>query len=98
MIATSTKKRVRAYFLENSNLTMREIAKNMNLDVSTIGFALDSVDYKVVSSLIEANTYFLFTDFLEKKVITTPEKHVENGIDFSEKEKVFLRGWGFKFQ
>ena len=97
MIATSTKKRVRAYFLENSNLTTLEIANNLKLNVTNVNLALDSVDYKVVSSLIEANTYFLFTDFLEKKIITTPDKYVENGIDFNEKEKAFLRGWGFKF-
>ncbi len=64
MIATSTKKRVRAYFLENSNLTTLEIANNLKLNVTNVNLALDSVDYTVVNSLIKANTYFLFTDFL----------------------------------
>ena len=97
MVSTQTKKRVRAYFLENPNLTMREMAKNLKLDVSSVGFALDSIDYKIVSSLTESNTYFLFTDFLEKKVITDPYKIVQNGYDFNDKERVFLKGWGFKF-
>jgi hypothetical protein len=96
-ISTSTKKRVRAYFLENSNLTMREIAYNLKLDPSTIGFALDSIDFHIVSSLNESNIYFLFNDFQEKKVITDPYKNIQNGFEFNQKEKVFLKGWGFKF-
>lgn len=96
-VSNYTKKRVRSYFLQNPNLTMLQMAENLKLNFSTVGFALDSIDFNIVSSLNEPNVYFLFNDFQEKKVTTDPYKNVINVFEFNQKEKVFLKGWGFKF-
>ena len=97
-ISTHTKKRVRNYFLENPNLSVVKIAEALKLDKSVCYFALERNEFHIMASLSEANLYFLFNEFQEKKVITDPEKNIKNGVDFSEAEKVFLRSWGFKFQ
>lgn len=96
-ISTHIKKRVRSYFLENPNLSVIKIAEALKLDKSVCSLALDRKEFHITASLSEANLYFLFNEFQEKKVITTPDRIIKNGFDFAEAEKVFLRSWGFKF-
>ena len=96
-ISTHTKKRVRSYFLENPNLSVVKIAEALKLDKYVCYLALDRKEFHITASLLEANLYFLFNEFQEKKITATPDRIIKNGFDFSEAEKIFLRSWGFKF-
>lgn len=89
--------KIRKFFLENSDLTLEQIAKELNIDKSTVQIALSNENLSVVASEHEGNVYFLFTDFLEKKIVTDSEKNVKNTPDFNYYEKTFLAGYGFKF-
>lgn len=89
--------KIRKFFLKNPNLTLEQIAKELNIDKSTVQIALSNENLSVVASNNEGNVYFLFTDFLEKKIVTDSKKNVKNTSDFNYYEKTFLRGYGFKF-
>lgn len=95
-ISYRLRKKVREYFLENSNLSVEKIAKNLNISETSCGMALEQDDFYITSSLCEANLYFLFNDIQEKKIITDENKNIINYQDFSDKEKKYLKGWCFK--
>lgn len=90
-------KKVRDYFLNNPNKTLQEIADDLNECKSVVSEILSITDYFILPILNEENTFFLFSELFEKKILTDPYKIIKNGYDFSEKEKTFLRGYGFKF-
>ncbi len=89
--------KIRKCFLENSDYTLEMIAAKLSIDKSTVQFALSHENLNVVASKHEANVYFLFTDFLEKRIETDLKKKVKNTPDFNDYEKTFLRGYGFRF-
>ena len=89
--------KIRKCFLENSDYTLEMIAAKLSIDKSTVQIALSHENLNVVASKHEANVYFLFTDFLEKRIETDLEKKVKNTPDFNDYEKTFLRGYGFRF-
>ena len=89
--------KIRKCFLENSDYTLEMIAKKLDIDKSTVQIALSHENLNVVASKHNGNVYFLFTDFLEKRIETFEKKKVKNTTDFNEYEKTFLRGYGFRF-
>jgi hypothetical protein len=91
-------KRIKDLHLQNFSLTPIEISEILNCSYTHVCECLDyKHDYKIVKGLCVENEYFLFTDILEKKIITDSEKTIKNGYDFNNNEKVYLRGYGFKF-
>lgn len=82
----------------NSALSLKEISEELNCSYTYVCDVLNYKDnFNLVKGLNNENEYFLFTDILEKKLITTPEKRILNGYDFNNNEKVYLKGFGFKF-
>jgi hypothetical protein len=90
-------KKIRDYFLKNPNKTIQEISNELGYSKSWVGEVLDNKEYNIIPSLNTENLYFLFGSILEKSVKTDPYKLVINSFDFNEKEKTFLRSYGFKF-
>jgi len=84
--------------LQNPFMPIIEIANNLKCAYSTAcEYLYNENNYKVVKGLCVDNEYFLFTDLLEKKITSDNDRFIKNGLDFNEKEKTYLRGFGFKF-
>jgi hypothetical protein len=91
-------KRVKDMHLQNPFLSITEISEKLGCSYLTVcGYLEHKDNYKLVKGLNIENEYFLFTDVLEKKIISTPDKKIENGFEFNANEKTYLRGYGFKF-
>lgn len=90
--------KVRKSFVSNPNQSIYSIAKDFNISPNYVSELLENKELDVVKSLTESNVYFLFTEILEKKILTTPENIILNGFDFSQKEKDYLKTFGFKFR
>jgi hypothetical protein len=91
------RKEVRQVFIDNPNLSIYSISEIVGLKPTQVAEYLNNDSLYLTASLNESNLYFLFTSILEKRVVTDPFKNVRNGYHFSQKEKDFLRSYGFNF-
>jgi hypothetical protein len=91
------RKEVRQVFIDNPNLSIYSISEIVGLSPTQVSEYLNNDSLYLTASLSESNLYFLFTSILEKRVVTDPFKNVRNGYQFSQKEKDFLRSYGFNF-
>lgn len=95
---THIKKQIRDIHLENPFMSVKDISESIGCSYSYTCECLETAyEYFIVGSLNTENEYFLFTDIVEKTIKTDCQKRIQNGYDFNSKEKVFLKGYGFKF-
>jgi len=88
--------RIRRYYLANCNKSIKEIAKDLQLNYDTIARALEKKDLFIVPSLNEENLYFIFNGILEKELKVDLSNAVLNEENFNSVEKTFIRSYGFK--
>lgn len=94
-ISTKKIKEIRAYFLENPTKEPIELCEDLKVDLNTVLEVIKNHNYNIVASLHFPNTYFLFTDFFEKTILTDHTKKITNTENFTGKEKMYLLSWGF---
>jgi len=94
----SLKNRIIDIHLSKPYLELKEIALMFKCSYTYVCQSLEQKnEYLVVSGLNNENEYFLFTSLVEKTIKTDYENKVINAYDFNTREKVFLKGYGFKF-
>jgi len=90
--------RVRKVYADNPNYSIYTISEITGVSSSQVADYLSNNDLYLTPSFSEANIYFLFTSILEKKIITDIDKNVQNGFQFSQKEKDFIKSFGLTFK
>lgn len=92
-----TVSKVRKHFLNNPNDTLEDISNKFNLTKSTVGSYLTNKDnLNIVPSLNESNLYFLFSNIMERKIVTeTNGRTITNSYDFNFEDKTFMSSFGF---
>lgn len=91
------KSRVRKYFLNNPNNSLEELSNKFELPKSTIqGYLTNKEELNIVASQNESNLYFLFSNLMERKIVTENDgRTIINSFDFNFNEKIFMRSFGF---
>ena len=95
MKASTTKvKKIRTLYLQNPNLSIYDIAKIENVTPSTVASHLDNKDFSITKSLTQSNVYYLFTNLLEKEIITDNQNVMQNCNFFTAGEKDYIKKFG----